>query len=49
MRQYKNDYILHNYVKIGIVIYNNFNYLESVVLKTVTVIGVPAYLNTKAL
>ena len=34
MGQYKSDYILHNYVKIGIVIYYNFNYLESGVLKT---------------
>ena len=34
MGQYKNDYILLNFVKIGIVIYYNFNYLEFGVLNT---------------
>ena len=32
--QYKNDYILHKYVKIGMVVYYNITFFEFVVLKT---------------
>ena len=48
MVQYKNDYILHNYVKINIVIYYNFNYLRSGGAQNVTVIRAPACVNTIA-
>ena len=34
MGHYKNDFILHNNVKIDIVIYYNFNYLDLWCLKS---------------